>query len=425
MKNRATGFVQAGNRYPPRIKSGAGFFRDHALGSRRMAAPLAAARPAPRPPFRADQVGSLLRPDKLKLARERLLGAQTADRHLGPHNNAELRAIEDDCIRAAVLMQERAGLKAVTDGEFRRRSWWLELIMNWDGFAADRAGTTAMTWRNAAGAQQAASRLWITGKVRWRDSPIVRALAFLKANTTRVPKVTIPAPVTLHMFSGGDKGVREGGHYKDLAEFWNDVVAAYRQEIAALVAAGATYIQLDDVSFALLCDPAHRATVAGWGNDADRLVRAYADEINRVLADLPPHVTVTLHQCRGNREGHWMAEGGYDPVADVLFNQINVHGYFLEYDTPRAGSFAPLRLLPRGKIVVLGLVSSKDARLESAGELKHRIEEAARYAPLEQLALSPQCGFASSIKGNPLSEANQEAKLARIVAVARDVWGDV
>ena len=390
-----------------------------------MALPLEAARPAPRPPFRADQVGSLLRPQKLKLARERLLGAQTADRHLGPHDDGELRAIEDDCIRAAVAMQERVGLKAVTDGEFRRRSWWLELIMNWDGFAADRAGTTEMAWRNANGAQQAASRLWITGPIRWRASPIVRALAFLKANTTRVPKVTIPAPVTLHMFAGGDKGVREGGHYKDAADFWNDVVAAYRQEVAALAAAGATYIQFDDVSFALLCDPAHRATVASWGNDPDRLVEEYAARINQAIAALPRGVTVTLHQCRGNREGNWMAEGGYEPVADVLFNQIDVHGYFLEYDTARAGSFAPLRLLPRGKTVVLGLVSSKDGRLESADGLKRRIEEAARFAPIEQLALSPQCGFASSIKGNPLTEADQEAKLARVVAVARDVWGDV
>jgi len=390
-----------------------------------MALPLESARTSPRPPFRADQVGSLLRPEKLKAARERLLGAQTADRHLGPHDNDELRAIEDECIRAAIAMQERVGLAAVTDGEFRRRSWWLELIMNWEGFSADRAGTTDMAWRNADGIQQAASRLWVTGKIRWRDSPIVRALAFLKANTTRVAKVTIPAPTTLHMFAGGDAGVRAGGHYDDMAEFWNDIVAAYRQEVRALAAAGATYIQFDDVCFALMCDPAHRATVAGWGNDPDRLIADYAAHINAVLAAMPPRVTVTLHQCRGNREGQWMAEGGYDPVADVLFNQIDVHGYFLEYDTARAGSFAPLRLLPRGKTVVLGLVSSKDPGLERADDLKRRIAEAARFTPLEQLALSPQCGFASSIKGNPLSEADQEAKLARVVEVARDVWGDV
>jgi 5-methyltetrahydropteroyltriglutamate--homocysteine methyltransferase len=384
----------------------------------------AAQKPAPRarPPFRADQVGSLLRPHRLKDARERLLGPQTPDQHLGPHQNEELAAIEDACVREVVAMQERVGLRAVTDGEFRRRSWWLELVMNW-GLAADRAGTTAMTWRNQAGAEQAFSQLWINAPIRWRESPIVRAFAFLEASTTRVAKVTMPAPIVLHMFAGGDKGVREG-HYKDLDQFWDDVVHAYRQEIAALAAAGATYIQLDDTSIAFLCDPAYRAVVTSWGNDPDRLLAEYAERINQAVAEVPDHVTVTLHQCRGNREGFWAAEGGYDPVADVLFNRINVHGYFLEYDTARAGSFAPLCLLPKGKIAVLGLVSSKSPALESADALRRRIDEAAQHAPLDQLALSPQCGFASSIKGNPLTAADQEAKLARIVEVAASVWPD-
>jgi len=368
-------------------------------------------------------VGSLLRPPRLKVARERQLGPQTADRHLGPHDDPDLRRVEDECIRTAIAMQERAGLNAVTDGEFRRRSWWLELIMNWDGLSADRTGHADVVWRNQSGVQQAASRLWINGPIRWRESPIVRAFTFLKGHTRRTPKVTIPAPMILHMHAGGDKGVREG-HYKDVARFWDDVVAAYRQEVTALAAAGASYIQFDDTSFAMLCDPLYRATVAKWGNDPDRLATEYAERINQVIAALPDNVTVTLHQCRGNREGNWMAEGGYDPVADVLFNRIDVDGYFLEYDTPRAGSFAPLRFLPRGKKAVLGLVSSKDPRIESAEGLKRRIEEAAKFAPLEQLGLSPQCGFASSIKGNPLSEADQEAKLARIVEVARDAWGN-
>jgi 5-methyltetrahydropteroyltriglutamate--homocysteine methyltransferase len=377
-----------------------------------------------RPPFRADHVGSLLRPQRLKAARERLLGAQTHDRHLGPHDNADLRAVEDECIRDAVAMQERAGLRAVTDGEFRRRSWWLELILNWQGVAADRTGTTEMAWRNESGVQQAASRLWINGPIHWQPSPIVRAFTFLKANTNRVPKVTIPAPMVLHMFSGGNKGIGEG-HYKNIGDFWDDVVAAYRQEVAALAAAGATYIQFDDTSIAFLCDPAHRATVERWGSKPDALLADYAGRMNQVLAVLPESVTVTLHQCRGNREGNWMAEGGYDPVADVLFNRINVHGYFLEYDSPRAGSFAPLRLLPKGKVVVLGLVSSKAPALERADDLKRRIEEAAQFAPLDQLALSPQCGFASSVGGNPLSEEEQEAKLRRIVEVATAVWGGI
>jgi 5-methyltetrahydropteroyltriglutamate--homocysteine methyltransferase len=372
-------------------------------------------------PFRADVVGSFLRPARLKAARERLLGPQTPDRNLGPHDNAELRAIEDDCVREVVAMQERVGLQSATDGEFRRRSWWLDLIMGWDGFSADRAGATEMVWRNAAGETKASSRLWVSGPIRWRESATVRAFAFLKANSKVVPKVTPPAPLILHMFGGGDAGIREG-HYKDIDAFWTDVVAAYRAEVKALVEAGATYIQFDDTSIAFLCDPLHRDTVRRWGNEPDALLRLYAAKMNEVLAEVPEHVTVTFHQCRGNREGHWMAEGGYDPVADVLFNGVDVDGYFLEYDTARAGTFAPLRLLPKGKTAVLGIMSSKTPQLETVDDLKRRIGEAAAFAPLDQLAVSPQCGFSSSIGGNPLTERDQEAKLARLVEVARTVW---
>jgi 5-methyltetrahydropteroyltriglutamate--homocysteine methyltransferase len=374
-----------------------------------------------RPPFRADVVGSFLRPARLKAAREQLLGPQTPDQHLGPHGNAELRAIEDDCVREVVAMQERVGLQAATDGEFRRRSWWLDLIMGWEGFSADRKGHSEMSWRNAQGVTQASSRLWVTGPIRWRESATVRAFKFLKANCKTVPKVTLPAPLILHMFGGGDKGILEG-HYKAIEAFWSDVVAAYRAEVKALVEAGATYIQFDDTSIAFLCDPLHRDSVQRWGSEPDALLRTYAARMNEVLAGLPDHITVTFHQCRGNREGSWMAEGGYDPVAEVLFNSVNVHGYFLEYDTARAGTFAPLRLLPKGKIVVLGVMSSKTPELESADDLKRRIGEAAKFTPLDQLAVSPQCGFSSSIGGNPLSESAQEAKLARLVEVARAVW---
>ncbi|MCW5770461.1 MAG: 5-methyltetrahydropteroyltriglutamate--homocysteine S-methyltransferase [Rhodospirillaceae bacterium] len=373
------------------------------------------------PPFRADQVGSLLRPGALKDARERFLGPQTPDQHLGPHHNHDLQLVEDRCICDAVAMQEGVGLKAVTDGEFRRRSWWLELLLNWEGISAHRTGTMEFTWHATDGKEQPFSRLWVNAPIRWKPSPIVRAYQFLKDHTHAVPKVTIPAPILLHMYGGGDKGIREG-HYKDIDAFWHDLTAAYRQELTALTAAGARYIQLDDTSIAFLCDPKYRATVASWGNDPDKLLLDYARRMNDVLAGLPADVTVTMHQCRGNREGGWSAEGGYDPVADVLFNQVNVHGFFLEYDTARAGSFEPLKLLPKGKIAVLGLVSTKTARVEGADELKRRIDEAARYAPLDQLALSPQCGFASSIKGNPLTPEDQKAKLARIVEVARDVW---
>ena len=373
-----------------------------------------------KPPFRADIVGSFMRPSRLNEARSRILGPQTSGEHLGPHDSAELRAIEDECVLDVVRMQERVGLKSATDGEFRRRSWWLDLIMGWSGFAADRAGTTEMVWRNKDGGTQAFSRLWVTGPIEWRPSATVRAFEYLKKVARVVPKVTLPAPILVHMYGCGDKGVLSG-YYQDLDQFWADVVAAYRKEIAALVAAGATYIQFDDTSIAFLCDPVHRETVARWGTPPEELLRLYARKLNEVVAAVPEHVTVTLHECRGNREAHWGAEGGYDPVAEVLFNDIDVSGYFLEYDSDRAGDFRPLRMLPKDKIAVLGIVSTKSSELETADQLKRRIAEAAQYAPLEQLAISPQCGFASSIGGRPMTDAQQEAKLARLVEVAQ-LW---
>jgi 5-methyltetrahydropteroyltriglutamate--homocysteine methyltransferase len=364
-------------------------------------------------------VGSLLRPERLKAAREKFLGPQTPTSAIGPHDNADLRAVEDDCIREVVAMQERIGLQAVTDGEFRRRSWWLELILGWEGFEADRTGSARLKWRDASGPTQGFSDLNVVGPIRWRPSSVVRAFSFLKQVARVTPKVTMPAPNCVHYYTGGKLGF----YGNDKERFWADLVAAYRQEIAELVAAGARYIQLDDTSIAFICDPAHREYVKSWGEDPMQLLESYADKINQTVAGLPAEVTITLHQCRGNREGNWAAEGGYDPVADVLFNRINVNGYFLEYDTARAGGFEPLRLLPKGaKRVVLGLVSTKTARVETEAELLQKIEAAAKVAPLEQLALSPQCGFASSIKGNPLGPAEQEAKLARIVSVASKVW---
>ena len=374
------------------------------------------------PPFRADIVGSFLRPAAIKQARDKFLGPQTPDQHVGPHNNADLRAVEDRCIRDVIALQERAGLKVATDGEFRRRSWSMEQIMSWDGFAANRTGATDVMWRSAKGPTQPSTQLSLTGKIGWRRSATVRAFEFLKANTKATPKVTMPAPSMMHVMLGGDKRIA-ASVYGDVDAFWTDLVDAYRKDIAALVAAGARYIQLDDTSFAMLCDPALRKTFASWGKPADALLQEYARRVNEVVAGFPAAVTFTLHQCRGNREGQWMAEGGYDPVADVMFNAVNVRGFFLEYDTARAGGFEPLRMLPKGKTVVLGLVSSKTPTMESADALKRRIEEAAKYAPLDQLALSPQCGFASSIGGNPLTEADQEAKLRRIVEVAYAVWG--
>jgi methionine synthase II (cobalamin-independent) len=375
-----------------------------------------------KPPFRADQVGSLLRPEKLKQARAKFLGPQTPTSNIGPHHHPDLKEVEDECVREVVAMQERAGLRAVTDGEFRRRSWWLELILGWEGFEADRTGSARLQWRNESGVTQGFSELKVTAKIRWRPSSVVRAFEFLKKSTRAVPKVTMPAPNCVHYYMGGKipKSI-----YPDAEAFWHDLISAYRQELRELVKAGARYIQFDDTSIAFICDPAHRDYVRSWGVDPQELLRLYAQKINAALAEVSDDVTITLHQCRGNREGNWAAEGGYDPVAEVLFNEIDVDGYFLEYDTARAGGFEPLRLLPKGhKRVVLGLVSSKKPQLEDATFLIRKIEQAARFAPLEQLALSPQCGFASSIKGNPLAHADQEAKLRRIVEVAEEVWGD-
>ncbi len=383
-----------------------------------------ASTPRTTPPFRADHVGSLLRPARLLAAREQVLGPQTPQSHLGPHDNANLRAVEDDAIRECIAMQERIGLRAATDGEFRRRSWWLELILGWEGFEADRTGSTRIGWRNETGVVQAFSALNVTGRIRWRPSSTVRALEFLKANTRLVPKVTLPAPNTVQYFVGDGKNINRSV-YPDMDSLWTDLVAAYQQELLALVAAGARYIQYDDTTFAFLCDPMHRDHVRSRGEDPDRLIRTYASRINETLSVLPPDVTVTFHQCRGNREGLWAAQGGYDPVAEMLFNAVNVHGYFLEYDSARAGGFEPLRFLPKGKSLVLGVMSSKTGELESADTLTRRIDAAGKFAPLDQLAISPQCGFASSIKGNPLTPAEQEAKLARLVEVATKVWGGV
>jgi 5-methyltetrahydropteroyltriglutamate--homocysteine methyltransferase len=378
------------------------------------------------PPFRADHVGSLLRPDRLKRAREEFLGAQTIDSNLGPHDNDELRAVEDDCVLEAIELQRKAGLRSVTDGEFRRRSWWLELIMTWGGVTATRQGANSpFSWRNAEGEQQKFSSLTLDGPIRWRPSAVARAFAFLAAHVGdgAVAKVTIPAPQMVHCVVGGDQAVRDGP-YGDVDAFWDGVVAAYRQELAALTDVGARYIQFDDTSIAFLCDPSLRDVVRGWGREPEDQLAEYARRMNQVIEGLPDDVTTTLHQCRGNREGMWAAEGGYDFVAEVMFNAIDVDGYFLEYDSERTGGFEPLRFVPAGKVVALGLVSSKTAALEPADALTRRIEEASRFAPIERLALAPQCGFASSIGGNPLGEDDEAAKLARIVEVASEVWQD-
>lgn len=372
---------------------------------------------------RAEHVGSLLRPDYLKEARERLLGPHTADANLGPHENSDLRAVENTAIEEAVAMQERLGYRIVTDGELRRRSWTLELILGWEGFTATRIGSTPVKWRDNAGPIESMAEFAVVGPIRWRQSAILQSFKFLAKRTVAQAKVGLPAPDAIHYMMGGSDRITKSGVYRDIDAFWDDLIAAYREELAALVAAGARYLQLDDTSFAFLCDPLHREYVRSWGEDPDRLMHFYAAKINDAIAELPDDITVAMHQCRGNREGHWAAEGGYDAIADILFNEVEIDRYFLEYDTDRAGSFEPLRFLPKGKTVVLGLVSSKTPIMEDADALVRRIEAASKYVPLEQLAISPQCGFASSYRGNPLSIEQQEAKLGLVMEVANRVWG--
>jgi 5-methyltetrahydropteroyltriglutamate--homocysteine methyltransferase len=374
------------------------------------------------PPFRADHVGSLLRAPELKAARERILGPHTAEANIGPHGNAELTAIENRHVRDAIGMQKRAGLKVATDGELRRRSWMLELFMGWDGIGATRSGGGPIKWRNEKGASQGMTEFRVDRPVRWRPSAIVDAFRFLKAETDLVAKVGLPSPCVVHYFlaSGGKLDPKI---YGDQEAFWRDLIDAFRREIMALVDAGATYIQIDDVCFAYLCDPVHRAHVKSRGYDPDALGRLYIRKINDAIAIAPSHVTFTMHTCRGNREGHWVAEGAYDAVAEVLFNEMNVKAFFLEYDTERAGGFGPLRFLPSDKMAVLGLMSSKVPALESESVLTQRINEASRVVPLDQLGISPQCGFASSYQGNPLTISQEEGKLRRLVEVAERVWG--
>jgi 5-methyltetrahydropteroyltriglutamate--homocysteine methyltransferase len=374
------------------------------------------------PPFRADHVGSLLRTPELKAAREDILGPHTAEANIGPHGNPMLAAIEDRQVRDVIALQKRAGLKLATDGELRRRSWMLELFLAWDGIGATRSGGGPVKWRNETGASQGMTEFRVEGPNRWRPGSIVQAFRFLKAETDLVAKVGLPSPCVLHYFLENG-GKLNPAVYQDEDAFWQDLIAAFAQEITDLIEAGAAYIQIDDVCFAYLCDPVHRAHVQSRGHEPDKMVRLYIQKINEAMFGAPKEVTFAMHTCRGNREGHWVAEGPYDAVAEVLFNEMNVKAFFLEYDTDRAGGFAPLRYLPSDKMAVLGLLSSKKPALESQELLMRRIDEASKVVPLDRLAISPQCGFASSYRGNPLTIEEEEAKLCRLVEVAERVWG--
>jgi 5-methyltetrahydropteroyltriglutamate--homocysteine methyltransferase len=366
------------------------------------------------PPFRADHVGSLLRPEALLDARRR--------HQAGTIDDDALRAVEDDAIRDVVRMQEGLGLQTATDGEFRRTSWHMDFIYSLRGVSRTTE-SIKVHFRNAAGDLDFTSAaLKVEGKVGI-DGPIFGdAFQFLKsAVTSGIPKLTIPSPSMVH-FRGGAAAL-DPAVYPDEEQFWTDLSAAYADQVREIAALGCTYLQLDDTSLAYLNDPAQRAEIAAQGRDAEHQHERYIRQINAALADRPDGLTVTTHMCRGNFRSSWAAEGGYDFVAEALFGRLDVDGFFLEYDDARSGSFAPLRYVPEGKLVVLGLVTTKSPELESKDDLKRRIDEAAKYVPLEQLCLSPQCGFSSTVEGNNLTRDEQVAKLALIVETAAEVWG--
>jgi len=362
---------------------------------------------ASKPPYRADHVGSLLRPPALQEARARAKAGALAPE--------QLKEAEDTAIRAAVAKQEATGLAGVTDGEFRRDFWHLDFVKQFEG--VELAAVTGMTFQ----AEDVPPMASVTGKVRCTKPIMTEDFKFLKSVARKTPKLCIPAPATLHFRGGRNAISREV--YPDLAEFWADAASAYRKAIGYIAEAGCTYLQLDDVSFSYLCDEKMRENFRSHGDDPATLHRAYAEAINGALADRPAGMTVTMHTCRGNFRSTWIASGGYqDAVIEAMFS-TNVDGYFMEYDTDRAGGFAPLRLLPKGKKVVLGLVTTKSGALESKDDIKRRIDEAAKFVPLENLCLSPQCGFASTHHGNKLTVDEQWRKLERVVEVAREVWG--
>jgi 5-methyltetrahydropteroyltriglutamate--homocysteine methyltransferase len=364
------------------------------------------------PPFRADHVGSLLRTSALKAAREdRARNAITAE---------AFKAIEDREIAGVIAKQEATGLQSVTDGEYRRVSWnidFLERLNNVQSYAGERKIKF-----QTSGPQPRQVLLRLTGKLGgYKPHPMIEHFKFLRTHTKRTPKMTIPSPSSLHFRYGRD-AVPES-IYPAMEDFYRDLGQAYRKVVHAFVDAGCRYLQLDEVNLAYLCDPSLRKIIADRGEDPARLPATYAGMINAAIAGIPSDMTITMHLCRGNFRSNFVASGGYEPVAELLFNTINVHGYFMEYDTERAGGFEPLRFVPKGKTVVLGLVTSKIGALENKDAIKRRIEQAAKFIDLDQLCLSPQCGFASTEEGNILAEDEQWAKLRMIVEIAEEVWG--
>jgi 5-methyltetrahydropteroyltriglutamate--homocysteine methyltransferase len=366
------------------------------------------------PPFRADHVGSLLRPRALLQARE--------DAGRGVISRDDLRAVEDEAIRDAVRMQQEIGLRSVTDGEFRRASWHMDFIYEIAGVQKASQNLRSVFHGEAGDIEFTPAAVRVTGKLGMDHTIFGSAFEFLReVATTATPKLTIPAPSLVH-YRGGPAAI-DRSVYPDMDVFWDDLGAAYADEISRLAAIGCTYLQLDDTSLAYLNDPEQRAEIARRGEDADHQHETYIKTINRALRDRPAGMTITTHMCRGNFRSSWVARGGYDFVADALFNELNVDGYFMEYDDERSGGFEPLRFVPKGKYVVLGLVTSKKGVLEAKDDIKRRLEQASKFVDIDQICLSPQCGFSSTLDGNALSADQQAAKLRLVVETAEEVWG--
>ena len=366
------------------------------------------------PPFRADHVGSLLRPQKLLDMRDKYFSGDTSAE--------ELRAVEDEAIVEAIKKQEEVGLQSVTDGEFRRTYFHVDFLEKLAGVTV--SGGINVSFRTKEGSIDfAPPRLSVTDKLNHVQDIQKADFDFLKATTGQTPKVTIPSPTMVH-FRGGRKAI-DIEAYPDMEEFFDDLARVYREEIQSLYDAGSRYIQMDDTNMAYLCDPQMREGARQRGDDPNDLPRAYAELINKVVDERPDDLTIAMHLCRGNFRSAWVAEGGYDPVAEVLFNEMNIDAYFLEYDDERSGDFKPLRYVPENKTVVLGLVTTKMDNMETKDELKRRIDDAAQYMPLEQMCLSPQCGFSSTVHGNEIHTDTQWKKLEMVVQTAQEVWGSI
>jgi len=362
-----------------------------------------------RPPARADHIGSLLRPPNLRRA--------FRDVKDGTIDVAAFEKIQNEAIRKVVALQESVGLEVVNDGEFRRGSYWGRFVELTDGLGVADA---AYRFHDDQGHEVEFTAPHVTGKVRRGRAIAVDEVEFVRPLTKGIAKVTLPSPSTLHFWGG--KHFAEPGVYASASEFYDDVAKVYQAELAELARAGASYVQLDEVPLAMLCDPTVRRKIKDEGEDPDDLADLYVDAINRVLAGRPESLVVGVHMCRGNFKGLYLSQGGYESIAAKLFQRANVNHFLLEYDTPRAGDFAPLRFVPKEKGVVLGLVSSKIAALESIDGLRQRVDEASKYIDAERLAISPQCGFASTVAGNPVTEDDMRAKLALVVEASQKIW---